>query len=66
MGRGDRVGGGTIELPARPSKVAFDGNDKRVAVAFWDSTALVYDLAVCTEPVAKWLTATGSVSRCAG
>jgi WD40 repeat protein len=41
---------GTIELPGRPGHVAFDGAGKRIAVAFWDSTALVYDLAAVLKP----------------
>jgi WD40 repeat protein len=44
---------GTIELPARPAHVAFDGAGKRVAIAFWDSTALVYDLAAVLKPATK-------------
>jgi WD40 repeat protein len=44
---------GTIVLPGRPAHVAFDGPGKRMAVAFWDTTALVYDLAAVLKSPAK-------------
>lgn len=41
---------GTIALPDRPGHLAFDGTGKRVAISFWDSTAVVYDLAAVLKP----------------
>lgn len=39
---------GTIELPTRPLRVAFDGG-KRVAVGMADATVLVYDMSVAIK-----------------
>ena len=43
---------GTIELPERPARVAFDGG-KRVAVALWDTTILIYDREAALRPTKK-------------
>jgi WD40 repeat protein len=47
---GDAVG--AIELPRRPMRLAFGGN-QRLAVAFQDPTVLIYDLATAIKPVKK-------------
>ena len=44
---------GVVELPARPVRVAFSGDGKLLAVAFFDTTALVYDLSAALKPAAK-------------
>jgi WD40 repeat protein len=44
---------GVVELPARPVRVAFSGDGKLLAVAFFDTTALVYDLSAAPKPAAK-------------
>jgi WD40 repeat protein len=44
---------GTAELPDRVGRVAFDGAGKRLAVSFWDGTAIVYDLAAVVKPPKK-------------
>ncbi|MFO0803579.1 MAG: sigma-70 family RNA polymerase sigma factor [Gemmataceae bacterium] len=41
---------GRIELPSRGSNFAFDRTGKRVAVSFWDTTAIVYDLDSALKP----------------
>lgn len=41
---------GTLDLPDRPVCAAIDGAGKRVAVALWDTTVLVYDLAAARRP----------------
>jgi WD40 repeat protein len=43
---------GTIELPRRPVRVAFDGG-RRMAVALDDATVLVYDLDAAMKPTDK-------------
>lgn len=35
---------GTVELPERIGRVALDGAGKKLAVAFWDTTVVVYEL----------------------
>jgi WD40 repeat protein len=44
---------GTVEFPDKVARVAFDGGMKRVAVSFWDTTAVVYDLAAVLKPAKK-------------
>jgi hypothetical protein len=43
---------GTAEFSERVGRVAFDGA-KRLAVSFWDGTAIVYDLAAVMRPPKK-------------
>jgi RNA polymerase sigma factor (sigma-70 family) len=42
---------GRVELPSRGSHFGFDRTGKRLAVAFWDTTAIVYDLETVLKPV---------------
>ena len=44
---------GTVELPQRVGRVAFDATGKRLAVAFWDTTVVIYDLATVLKPAKK-------------
>lgn len=44
---------GTVELPERPARIAFDAGGRRLAASFYDSTALVYDLAAVRKPAGK-------------
>src|SRR5262249_15349335 len=41
---------GTAELPTRPARVAFDSAGKRLAIAFSDTTAVIFDLAAVLKP----------------
>jgi WD40 repeat protein len=41
---------GTIELPERPARIAFDASGTRLAASFYDTTALVYELAAVFKP----------------
>ena len=42
---------GRVELPARGSHFGIDRTGKRIAIAFWDTTAIVYDLEKVLKPV---------------
>jgi WD40 repeat protein len=44
---------GTVALPERVIRIAFDGPGKRLAVAFGDTTVLVFDLLVVLKPAKK-------------
>ncbi len=44
---------GTIPLPARAANLTFDQTGTRLAIAFFDTTALVYDLASVIKPPTK-------------
>jgi WD40 repeat protein len=41
---------GRVELLSRGSHFGFDRSGKRLAVAFWDTTAIVYDLETVLKP----------------
>ena len=44
---------GIVDLPERPGRVAVSGDGKLLAVAFWDTSVLVYDLAKVLKPAKK-------------
>jgi WD40 repeat protein len=41
---------GSIELPRKPTRVAFSPDGKRVAIAFYDPTVLVFDVSAAMTP----------------
>src|SRR5262249_49387275 len=42
---------GRVDLPSRGSHFSFDRTGRQLAVAFWDTTAIVYDLETALKPV---------------